>query len=153
MIGEQIVDKLEGDAYSKRVFRGVFPRDVLASIDVDVYRSNAYVINTAKHNEAGEHWVVVWINGGHGEYFDSYGMDILHHDIENFLRKHCQHYNYNKRTIQGVLSTTCGYYVIYYVMMKARGFSLDKLLYPFHPFKYYENDRKVIRFMKFGSRP
>ena len=36
MISEEIADELEGDPYSKRVFRGVFPRDVLDSINVDV---------------------------------------------------------------------------------------------------------------------
>ena len=145
MMGQEIVDALEKDTLAKRSFRGVFSRDVLDTIEVDTRASNTFIINTAKHDEDGEHWIAVYLQSGRGEYFDSYGLPILHTEIKQFLRKHCRSIKVNKRILQGVLSNTCGYYAIYYVRRKVRGYSMDRLLIPFHPFKHYVNDRLIVK--------
>ena len=149
MNGGQLTQHLLSDLYARRTFRGVFPRDRLL-LRVNTRYPSAYVINTARHGGPGEHWVVVWLDrGGRGEYVDSYGLPPFHRDIETFLRRHCARgFHFSPRLLQGVLSMTCGPYCVYYVLTKSRGFSVERVLSIFHPYKLWANDRKVLSIVR-----
>ena len=148
MNGRDLARVLVNDRYSRRTFRGIFPRDTLPYL-VNTRRPSAYVINTDRAGGPGEHWVVVWFDGqGRGEYFDSYGLPPFHHDIESFILRHCHTYRHNPRLLQSVLSSTCGLYALYYVLKKSRGASLESVLSVFNPLKPSANDRKVISLLR-----
>ena len=143
MRGYDIANVLKKDILSRRVFKGVFPRDVLQHLPVNSRHPSAYIINTASHNEPGEHWVAVWLHGGRGEYFDSYGLPPIKEHIEKFMKKHCRYYQWNRRVLQGILSNTCGHYCLYYILQKARGHSMDRICARFNTFSHYANDKRV----------
>lgn len=145
MKGWTIVSALTKDPRAKHFFRGVYPSDVLVSVNVDTRHPSAYVINYDTSTKPGTHWVVCWFAGKHNtaEYFDSYGL-APPPLIKTFLRKHATSIRCNQRLIQSPLSTTCGYYCIYYVMKKARGYILSRLLIPFHRYNLHMNDRNIV---------
>ena len=145
----QLTQCLLSDLCARCTFRGVFPKDRLP-LRVNTRYPSAYVINTARHGGPGEHWVVVWLDrGGRGEYVDSYGLPPFHRDIETFLRRHCARgFHFSPRLLQGVLSMTCGPYCVYYILTKSRGFSVERVLSIFHPYKLWANDRKVLSIVR-----
>ena len=65
----------------------------------------AFVCNTHDGDQPGEHWVVLYIEDRHGEYFDSYGLPPLHTTFVQFLNDRCVEWTYNNTT--QVLFLTC----------------------------------------------
>lgn len=145
----EITKVLLSDIYARRVFCGVFPRDKLPR-RIKSYRPCAFVINTDDSAGPGEHWVGVFYDGlGKCEYFDSFGVPPLHRDIESFLmRNSLFNYRYNYRMLQHATSSTCGLYVIYYILIKSRGGSLFRVLRPFYSYNTQTNDQIVIRLVR-----
>ena len=74
----------------------------------------AFVCNTHDADKPGQHWIVLYIDGDHGEYFDSYGLPPLHTTF------HCVEWTYNDKTLQSPLSNVCGQYCIAYLHFRCR---------------------------------
>lgn len=148
MNNRQIGTVLLKDLRSRRVFRGVYPRNKLPYF-VNTRQPCAFVINTDNSDGPGEHWVAVWFDGrGKAEYFDSFGLPpSFYPDIEKFILRHSYHYRYNQRLIQDLTSSACGYYVLYFILRKSRGISLSRLLSVFHPHKLWANDQRVTSYV------
>lgn len=144
----QLTAVLTSDIFAQRVFCGVFPRDILPR-RVQTRRPCAYVINTDRYGKPGEHWVCVFFDGfGKSEYFDSFGLPPLHSDIEQFIKRNSQSSRYNQRFLQDLTSSACGLYVIYYVLIKSRGGSLNRMLTCFNSLRQRSNDRRVTRLVR-----
>jgi len=105
-------------------FNGVFARDQLAGVE---FKLGGYVINTDPSNKPGEHWVAVFFNDSyHGEYFDSFGFPPLHRDIINFLDEHSiRGWTYNSRSIQNILSVSCGYFCYLFLSFRFNDLSMQ----------------------------
>ena len=143
MNSREVASVLLKDIYTRRVFRGVYARDQLP-LYVNTSQASAFIVNTDSTLGPGEHWVAVWFDGrGRAEYFDSFGLLPLYHDIESFIVRHSRSYVYNQRLLQDLTSSMCGYYVLYFVLMKSRGSNMSRMLSPFHPHRPRVNDRKV----------
>ena len=146
----EIVKCIQQDVKARRIFRGIFPHDwLLPTLEKLRFEQKPYVIvcNTHDSSKRGEHWSSIYVNKPAGivEYFCSLGLPPPHPNIHNFLFQ-CSPSSkviFNHRSIQHVSSIACGLYVLYYVMMKARGVSLRKLLSPFSSVYQWQNDRKV----------
>lgn len=89
----------------------VCPRNKIPSIK---NKPIGFVINTDSDQEAGEHWVSIFIGkDGVPIYFDSFGLPPLHEDILSFLESRSTNgWIYNKLTLQHPTSTACGKYCI-----------------------------------------
>ena len=144
---QQIYSMLMSDPYARRVFRGVYPRNKLPAY---VTYPSIFIINTDTSDKPGLHWVAVSFNSfGYGEYFDSFGIPPLHSEILNFVQRHSFHpYRYNSRFLQDMTSSTCGLYVIYYVLLKSRGCSLSRVVFPFSSRYQNVNDKKVAHLVR-----
>ena len=147
MNNKEITTLLKSDPRARRVFKGVFPRDRLPTT-INNNNNNlpsAYIINTDRSSGPGEHWVCVWFDGhGRAEYFDSFGLPPTLVAIQNFISRNSYvRSNYNQRLCQSLVSSACGLYVLYYVLMKSRGASLFRIQQPFHPHNLRTNDTKV----------
>lgn len=138
---------LMSDLYARRVFKGVYPRNELPAY---VTHPSIFVINTDTSDKPGLHWVAVSFNSfGYGEYFDSFGMPPLYEDILNFVQRHSFYpYRYNSRFLQDMMSSVCGLYVIYYVLLKSRGYSLSRILSKFSSRCQNVNDKKVAQLVQ-----
>jgi len=64
------------------------------SVDTLPDRPRLLVANTDPSNEPGRHWVCIRIEGGRGEFFDSFGRrpNAL---FERYLNRHCWLWTYN----------------------------------------------------------
>lgn len=147
MNNREITRVLAQHPTARRVFRGVYPRDRLPRHRLSKNHHHAFVINTAPAGHRGEHWVGVWLDARTriAEYFDSYGLPPRHHDIQDFLLKNCTYYKYNDHVLQDALSSTCGLYVMYFIIRKSYGDSLPRALSIFSANSPATNDRKVIQ--------
>lgn len=67
-------------------FAGVYPRDLIPH-QLRPYEKGI-VVNTDPHDRPGMHWVCLYSNTPIIEYFDSYGLPPLHHEIRDFIARH-----------------------------------------------------------------
>ena len=124
---------------------GVFPLDRLPKINT---LPASLIINTDPHNEPGEHWVAVYVNKNRiGIYFDSYGLQPLNKEINNFLNIYCKCWTYNSTVIQGVTSVNCGQYCVLFVLLKSIGHSLFDIIKLFTK-RFDINDKLVEKIYK-----
>ena len=101
-------------------FRGVYAMDRLPQ-----RKPGAYVINMDNHDEPGSHWVAVYDDERNVEYMDSYGLPPLDTRCLQFLGPN---FSYNTLPLQKPLSNACGFYCVYFIMQRARGYSANMIL-------------------------
>ena len=124
-------------------FLGVFALDTLPT---SVPIPSSIVCNTAKAGSKGEHWVAIFINKeGYGDYFCSYGVSPRH-EFRTFLNKNCFSWNFNRKRLQGDLSTTCGQYCVFFIFCRNLGLPMYKFLSLF-THNHDENDEIVTAFI------
>lgn len=105
-------------------FDGVFSIDTLPDAP------RLLVSNTDPANLPGRHWVAVYVDNGHGEFFDSFGRRPSA-AFERYLNSHCLSWIFNDRQLQSVISKFCGHYCIYYCMLRSMGFDMRKIVRSF----------------------
>jgi hypothetical protein len=70
-----------------------------------------YIVNLDNSDGPGTHWTVLYkINDGFSFWWDSFGFPAPE-EIEDLLHK----YEYNKKQIQDIKSTSCGFYCIAFI--------------------------------------
>ena len=117
------------DQYSAQIFIGAMARDEF----ILEFKSNPYghfIFNTHNSNEPGEHWISVYRKGNHIIYFDSFAFPLHKYpDVYQTIStiKNCR-LVWNKETLQGITTTTCGDYSILFCLLVACGWSLKKFV-------------------------
>jgi hypothetical protein len=89
-------------------FHGCFMRDELTNNNF--IKEGFYIINLNKSTESGSHWTVIY-KDDKNYYFDSYGF-VAPKEIEKIIKP----YIYNNKVIQDKSSSSCGYYIIAFIM-------------------------------------
>ena len=80
MYQQQLTSILKKDKFTKTVFQGVYPVDLLPK-SVNQFPA-AFIANTDESSEDGEHWVAFYFPSKEmGEFFDSYGKYAHNLDI------------------------------------------------------------------------
>jgi len=145
----QISNILSTDCNLAITFSGVYASDRLP---LNCEQPAAIVANTDPHDKPGSHWVAFYLEGGVGEYFDSFGLPPININFLNFLNRNCKRWNYNADDFQSLGSTVCGHYCIWYLSQKAKGRSLAEIQRDFCP-DNKKNDKKVASLIekKFGK--
>ena len=76
------------------------------------------VLNTHSQNLGGEHWKAIFIGEDRrGELFDSLAQPP-NIPTQQWLRKHTRQYQRNERILQHPLSSTCGAFVLYFILKR-----------------------------------
>lgn len=120
---------IKGHYLLSKTVRGVFSPDTLPS-RVNTYPS-AYICNTDPSHLPGQHWVVVWMETPRkAEFFDSLGQCPEHYDdrIKDFIIRNSEKFKCNEIRLQKRNSTTCGYHVLFYLLMKCRHYTLSDIV-------------------------
>ena len=63
-------------------------QDLMVFIQEIVYqkiRDGAYVINLDEHADTGTHWIALFCNRNEIVYFDSFGVEHIPEEIEEFI--------------------------------------------------------------------
>jgi hypothetical protein len=127
-------------------FQGVFPSDKLPS-KITVFPA-CFVINTDPSGKPGSHWVAIYIDTNkRGEYFDSYGRPPEILALIRFLNANSKCWEHNEKRVQGVFSSVCGHYSIYFILQRSSGTPMHSILDKFSSEDFEENDELVTEWL------
>ena len=141
---KQIYSVLSQHPITSGVFCGVYASNKLPHTKLERYPA-AFVANVDPDTKPGSHWVAFYIQDKwHGEYFDSYGRPPLQKAFIRFLQRNCTTWVQNRHHLQGAFSSVCGQYVLYYLLHRSQGQSMDHIVNNFVEDKdmndFYVND-------------
>jgi hypothetical protein len=135
---------LRGDYFTQPVYIGCFPSDWVPTKRMRV--PLAFVANTDDSQGSGKHWCAFYVDRNRrGMFFDSFGDPPTSYSasFNKFFEENCAEWRWNKLPLQHVLSTSCGYYACYALLMRARGLGLEEILEPFSKHNPAYNDELV----------
>ena len=136
-----IYKNLNKDFYSKKSFIGVFARDKLP--EVKNYPTS-FILNTQPTYKPGEHWLAVYFNKDRlCEFFDSFVFPPSIYGLDKYLKSKSSDFVSNTQQIQDNDSASCGYYTIFFILLKNRNFSLDEIISFFSKNNFKLNDYLV----------
>jgi hypothetical protein len=137
----EIYKEFKSDDYSKNIFKAVVPKDKLS---FKVTYPSAYVINTDNSTGPGEHWLAVYYKSDKtAVFFDSFGLAPQFYGLDNYMRKTSISYSYNQQQLQGIMSSTCGYYCVLFILLVCRNLDLQCILDLFNKKDVDLNDFKI----------
>ena len=138
---------LDSDKFTRKLFTKVLPFDHLPITYINP--PAAFIVNTGHSTTDGEHWVVIFLgrNKRVVEYFDPYAMKPLNKEIYLFAKANRRRLIHNKKKIQHPLSINCGKFCIFYLYLKARGFTMRKIV-NFFMRKLNYNDKIISNIFK-----
>ena len=143
---------LYADAKASPLFEGVFPRDVAASVirrrgpSPRPRAPRLYVFNTHRAGLPGEHWIAVAVRGDRAAYFDSYGRHPRHYPaVASALLAVAPVVEWNSRWLQGLTTTACGDYCLWFCLLAARGWSLRRFVARLDRFDSSEDRDHALR--------
>jgi len=127
-----------------KCFIGTYPLDLIPKKQI-MLRPCALIVNTDESSKPGEHWVAIYLyDNCSAEYFDSFGLMPLHHEILMFLRRNkIKNLVYNPNQIQSITSNTCGAYCVLFVKFKCLNFNFCDLIKCFSS-NTFKNDIKIF---------
>ena len=141
---------LRNDKRAHTVYAGAYPSDMLP-MDEKMNYPSAFVVNLDESEKEGSHWIALYLTSdGRSEVFNSLGNLPLPFSITQFLRHHTLKGNtkHNSTQLQSYFSTVCGAYVIFYIMHRVRGFSMETIVNMFDRKDKGYNDRHVQQFVQ-----
>ncbi|KAJ8027015.1 hypothetical protein HOLleu_32027 [Holothuria leucospilota] len=106
----QLLQTIKSDSIVRNYFHGVFPSDCLPRERFPFPR--AFIANTDKADKPGSHWVAMYFDDNGADFFYSFGRtpEECSPYFEHFLKKHSNIIQWNKKRLQGFMSTVCGQY-------------------------------------------
>ena len=102
-------------------------------------------MNTDPASKPGSHWVAVYIDSNkRGEYFDSYGRRPGIPALVQLLNKNCRSWEYNQQPVQGLFSSVCGHYCVYFLLQRVlTDIPMSEILQIFDSECLEENDQLI----------
>ena len=143
---DEIYKILKNDEFANENFKKVVPFDCLPSRPD--YPSS-FVVNTDPKGQKGEHWLAIYYDkSGECTFFDSFGNGPNFFGLEKYINRTSTKCDFNKMQIQSIFSNTCGYYCIYFLLLKSRGFSLKQIQNLFSKTNFNMNDYLISNIYK-----
>lgn len=140
----QIASVLSRDDAITPMFYGIYARDELVTLRHPYPK--AYIVNTDPAHRPGIHWVGLFFDEtGRGEFYDTFGRFPFHKEFEDFLNRNATDWEWNHQIVQHPLSSACGPHCIFYLLLRARGFSMSRIVNTFSS-DLLENDQLVTVF-------
>ena len=88
-------------------------------------------MNSDPSSRKGQHWLAIYLDENKtGFFFDSYGNSPLSFDqaFVNFFSRNVVKFHYNSKKLQNDHSTVCGEFCLYFLILKARGHSMQYIV-------------------------
>lgn len=132
MSNSRITSICTGHDHTKPLFRGVFPINKLAAIEIKDDPPFFYIFNTVSDTiKISGHWTCVFRNEDYStNFFDSLG-NPPRGDILDFILKLGGAYTHNVHRYQGYRSTSCGEITLFYADLKCQGYEDSDVLNTF----------------------
>ena len=123
-------------------FNGVFSRNNLPK----KIKNGTYVISLDEYTDVGTHWIVLFCNRNEIAYFDSFGVEHIPEEIEEFIG------NKNIKTnivwVAANDSVMCGYFCIGFIDFILAGKKLTDYTNLFSPHDFKKNDNIILSYFK-----
>ena len=134
------------DKYAKRNFCGVIPIDYLPKKKLT--KTCSFIVNTDNSSEPGKHWVAIYAPiKGYIEYYDPFGLKPLNIEIYEFININKKNFTYNAEPIQSSYSSKCGLFCLFYILLRSRKISTEKINKFFNNFTNH-NDYIIEKIFK-----
>lgn len=135
---QQIYKEIHKDPYARLTFLGVFAKNRLPQ--VKIYPCSL-VVNTDPSDKPGEHWLAIYFNADKScEFFDSYGNKPEYYGLDEYVKNNSVVYKNNNVRFQDLSSSSCGYYCIFFLLLKSRKFLFKEILDLFSKYDFRTND-------------
>ena len=129
---KDIDDILLKDDFSKNYFIGTMARDQFIAILKDfVNKSGMIIFNTDELSKKGEHWIGFFKGEKQIEFFDSFGRSLDNFpDIKQQLFTLFPNFKveYNSAILQGITTTVCGDYCMFYCLLRSRFWTFSQII-------------------------
>ena len=123
-------------------FNGVYSRNNLPN----KMKKGAYVINLDENKNMGTHWITLFVKTNEGIYFDSFGIEPIPSEINEFIGN--KNIKSNIFRIQAYDSIMCGYFCIEFINYMLEDKTLLYYTNLFSPNDFKKNDQIIKRIFK-----
>ena len=106
-----------------------------------------FIYNLEPSYMSGSHWVATYVKNGIINYFDSFGMPPFQ-EIVNHAKKQNLTLLHQSDQIQNLLTTTCGYFCLYFLNEMSKGRSYYDLLKVFNIHNTMKNEKYIENYFK-----
>ena len=106
-----------------------------------------FIYNLEPSYMSGSHWVATYEKNGIINYFDSFGMPPFQEIVNHAKRKNMTLLHQSDQ-IQNLLTTTCGYFCLYFLNEMSKGRSYYNLLKVFNSHNTMENEKYIENYFK-----
>ena len=106
-----------------------------------------FIYNLEPSYMSGSHWVATYVKNGIINYFDSFGMPPFQEIVNHAKRKNMTLLHQSDQ-IQNLLTTTCGYFCLYFLNEMSKGRSYYDLLKVFNIHDTIKNEKFLERYFK-----
>ena len=106
-----------------------------------------FIYNLEPSYMSGSHWVATYVKNGIINYFDSFGMPPFQEIVNHAKRKNMTLLHQSDQ-IQNLLTTTCGYFCLYFLNEMNKGRSYYDSLKVFNSHNTMENEKYIENYFK-----
>ena len=111
------------------------------------HRQALFIYNLEPSYMSGSHWVSTYVKDNVINYFDSFGLPPFQ-EIVNHARKKNLTLLHQNNQIQNLLTTTCGYFCLYFLNEMNKGKSYFDLLEVFDIYDTTNNEKFLEQYFK-----
>ena len=111
------------------------------------HKQALFIYNLEPSYMSGSHWVATYVKNGIINYFDSFGMPPFQEIVNHAKRKNMTLLHQSDQ-IQNLLTTTCGYFCLYFLNEMNKGRSYYDLLKVFKSHNTMENEKYIENYFK-----
>ena len=111
------------------------------------HKQALFIYNLEPSYMSGSHWVATYVKNGIINYFDSFGMPPFQEIVNHVERKNMTLLHQSDQ-IQNLLTTTCGYFCLYFLNEMSKGRSYYDLLKVFNSHNTMENEKYIENYFK-----
>ena len=136
----QINQIIENDYYAKKYYLGTVALDQLPQ---NIRYPSCLIVNNQKSHQPDQHWIAIYFGKNQkAEFFDSFGQNAKYYSLENYIKSRSKGFVNSNIKLQSNYSTFCGYYCVLFILLKTRGWSLQRI---FRQFKSPRLTNKLIK--------
>ena len=111
------------------------------------HKQALFIYNLEPSYMSGSHWVATYVKNGIINYFDSFGMPPFQEIVNHAKRKNTTLVHQSDQ-IQNLMTTTCGYFCLYFLNEMSKGRSYYDLLKVFNSHNTMENEKYIENYFK-----
>ena len=111
------------------------------------HKQALFIYNLEPSYMSGSHWVATYVKNGIINYFDSFGMPPFQEIVNHAKRKNMTLVHQSDE-IQNLLTTTCGYFCLYFLNEMSKGRSYYDSLKVFNSHNTMKNEKYIENYFK-----